>query len=106
MRDERVPVSITSEKQQLVDAYLAEIVSTTGHSGSPVFACHSTKPRSTFFPVSARLIGLVSGHWTVVIKTDSSRPGVSSVAATSSGLAVVTPAEYIAEAIVSQQPKT
>jgi hypothetical protein len=81
------------------DAYLAEMRSIGGLSGSPVFAWLGPNRMARTDGNKMLLLGLIHGHW------DQKQPPIpfadSETAAVNMGIAIVTPAKYIHDILFS-----
>lgn len=104
MPDERVPLTLSPESSPtLVEAYLAEMLSWGGESGSPVFSStlHLANPPS--IPLSLgnpRLIGLLHGHYPIEERVKSLDPQAGTIDL-NAGIAVVIPAQAILDTLNS-----
>lgn len=103
MRDEPIRVELGGQ-ETLVDAYVANIVTTPGHSGSPAFVLDSAAAGAAA-PRSGQLLGIVAGHWTVIAARITNNQS-EMVLQVPSGLSVVTPVEYISKAIDLSRHRT
>jgi hypothetical protein len=118
MRDEKLPVDRGDGVIDMVDAYLVEMRSWSGSSGSPAFVHfgmgHGRSYQRTndpenlggFLPGFGRLLGLVSAHFNIPASIGEGLGvdfggGIEELTvASNTGMAVVTPAEYLRELLL------
>jgi hypothetical protein len=98
--DERIPTTDYGN----MDAYLVEVRSIGGLSGSPVFVVQQER----LDRVKLHLLGLIHGHWDVSPEEiiDVSTPDTGTRAGVNMGIAIVTPAKKIMETINRKELET